>query len=108
MEEHLSFDELQSFVFAEKLTPTILQLGAKINSHILSCDECAAHYNALFELRNQLEEKAQQVDKRLEHNTGGLEEQRSLIESIMSGSKEGERLREREGYSQKPGLSHSR
>lgn len=108
MDEHVSFDELQTFVFAEKLTPAIIRLGAKINSHVLSCDECADQYNAWLELRAQNEKKVQQVEESLEQNADSLTAQRSLIEEIMSDSQNEERPQEREGPSQKPRLSHSR
>ena len=81
MDEHVSFDELQTFVFAEKLTPAIIRLGAK---------------------------KVQQVEESLEQNADSLTAQRSLIEEIMSDSQNEERPQEREGPSQKPRLSHSR
>lgn len=108
MDEHVSFDELQTFVFAEKLTPAIIQLGAKLNSHVLSCDECAEQYNTLLELRAQNEKKAQQAVERSEQNTDSLKAQRNLIEEIMSGSQGKERSQEREGLSSKPGLAQSR
>ena len=81
MNEHISFDDLQEFVYANKLTPALIRLGAKINSHVLVCTECAEQYDALLELR----EKTQHLSQSEERSTQqSLQDQRDLIESQMT------------------------
>lgn len=108
MNGHFSFDVLQTFIFAEKLTPEIIRLGARINSHVLSCDECADQYNALLELKAENEKRVQQIAEGSEQNADGLKAQRGLIEDIMAGSRDEKYPQDQEGTSHKPGLSQSR
>lgn len=108
MDEHISFDELQTFVFAEELTPEIIRLGARINSCVLTDSDVADQYTALLELRYLNEKQVKQVAKHIEQGSESLEEQRNLIEEIMSGSQEEEKSQEAGQSQYNQGLSQSR
>ena len=43
MRDHISFEEFETFIYAEKLTPEIMMLGSRINAHVLSCSEFYIH-----------------------------------------------------------------
>lgn len=85
MSEHITFDEFQSFIYAEKLTPDIISLGRKINAHVLKCDDCASVYNSLLDVREELETATR--EETIYHNQTVLDmkQQRDLIEEQMSG-----------------------
>ena len=87
MSEHITFDEFQSFIYAEKLTPDIISLGRKINAHVLKCDDCAAVYNSLLDVREELETAAREETIQLNQAQTVLDkkQQRELIEEQMSG-----------------------
>lgn len=110
MDGFVSFDELQGFVFAEKLTPEIIRLGAKINPHILSSNEYADQYDVLLELKAENEKKVRQVVNNLAQSADSLKAQRDLIDDIMAGtgSLNEERPQGRGGRAQTNGLSQSR
>ena len=87
MNKHVPFDELQKFVYADKLTPEIIKLGAKINSHVLVCSECAEQYDALLELQGRIECLSQSANI-AETQQPSLQEQRDMIEAQMSDTHE--------------------
>lgn len=89
MEKHITFEELQKFVFAEALTPDMIQLGSRINAHVLSCEECAKQYNAMLEMQQTSEAiYRSKMDELLGLKTESvLQSERDLIEQQMEGPK---------------------
>lgn len=87
MEEHITFEEMQRFVFPNDLSIDTITLGSRINAHILTCKECAAQYEALLELRRESEElNRKRIDAQIaaEIETSKKAE-RDLIEDQLSG-----------------------
>lgn len=48
--EHLSFEEIADYVFADTRPPDFIMTAARINQHLRKCEECGAMYRALLEL----------------------------------------------------------
>lgn len=87
MEEHITFEEMQRFVFPNDLSIDTITLGSRINAHILMCKECAAQYEALLELRRESEElNRRRVDAQIAAEIGASKQsERDLIEDQLSG-----------------------
>ncbi|HCS73590.1 MAG TPA: hypothetical protein DIW17_06930 [Clostridiales bacterium] len=52
MKEHLSFDEIVNFIYANRIDKNYKLSATRINSHICSCMECYKMYDAVLETRN--------------------------------------------------------
>lgn len=86
MRDHISFEEFETFIYAEKLTPEIMMLGSRINAHVLSCSECASMYTSMIDLRDASQTAIR--DQRVEASQISAQSQRDLIEQQMSGEYE--------------------
>ena len=82
MRNHISFEEFETFIYAEKLTPEIMMLGSRINAHVLSCSECASMYTSMIDLRDASQTAIR--DQRVEPSQISAQSQRDLIEQQMS------------------------
>ena len=82
MQGHISFEEFETFIYAEKLTPEIMMLGSRINAHVLSCSECASIYTAMTDLRDASQTAIR--DQRVADSQIAIQSQRDLIEQQMS------------------------
>lgn len=82
MRDHISFEEFETFIYAEKLTPEIMMLGSRINAHVLSCSECASIYTSMIDLRDASQTAIH--DQRVEASQISAQSQRDLIEQQMS------------------------
>ena len=82
MRDHISFEEFETFIYAEKLTPEIMMLGRRINAHVLSCSECASMYTSMIDLRDA--SRTAMRDQSLEASQISAQSQRDLIEQQMS------------------------
>lgn len=69
MNEHFSFDDIMNYVFSEDTSSDFINKAAKINNHIMVCDECNMMYNALMSLNESV----------LHYNSIESEEQRIFI-----------------------------
>ena len=82
MRDHISFEELETFIYAEKLTPEIMMLGSRINAHVLSCSECASMYTSMIDLRDASQTAMR--EQSVEDSKISAQSQRDLIEQQMS------------------------
>lgn len=81
MRDHISFEEFETFIYAEKLTPEIMMLGRRINAHVLSCSECASMYTSMIDLRDASQTAMR--DQSVEASQISAQSQRDLIEQQM-------------------------
>lgn len=82
MRNHISFEEFETFIYAEKLTPEIMMLGSRINAHVLSCSECASMYTSMIDLRDASQTAMR--EQSVEASKISAQSQRDLIEQQMS------------------------
>lgn len=87
MGEHISFEEMQAFVFPKDLSIDTINLGTRINAHILTCDECAAQYSAMLDMREAAEElHRNRIDAEIaEQAENKKREERDLIDQQFEG-----------------------
>lgn len=55
MSRHITFDEMVDLIYSENLDAQSNNLAAKINSHIMNCEDCYEQYSVLLTLREQTE-----------------------------------------------------
>ena len=51
--EHISFDEMTDYVFADSLTADFIRESARINKHVMECPECYDMYQSLMVLHEE-------------------------------------------------------
>lgn len=57
--EHISFEEMEYFIFeATPFEPEGLELGARVNCHIQSCDKCRKLYESMLKISDLQDEIA--------------------------------------------------
>lgn len=69
MNEHITFEEMVDYVFVEDRPNDFFETAAKMNYHIMNCEECGKMYNALMDLNESV----------LQYNSVETEEQRIFI-----------------------------
>ena len=92
MNEHISFQELVSFVWMEKLDEETKALAVRVNRHLLTCDDCAETAKQLQSIRARARTLKERQTLLEETNRRVLEVQGKLIPlfSRRSGEASGE------------------
>lgn len=71
MSNHLSVTEIAEFCTAKAVNPSFLALAARVNSHIVSCEECRETYHAFLEAGEAIDKL--EVSRPLQHPRSGIE-----------------------------------
>lgn len=56
MNEHITFDEMAEFITATGITPEYMKLAARVNSHLVKCEDCRETYETLLKANDAFDE----------------------------------------------------